>query len=146
MAPHKLMSFMYNNFKTAFQVKILGHNGAMDECWSNIADDDPRLIQLAKDHPDYKRKCVPIIIHGDGVPCTNNHSLDAISFESVSAKRGMGTACSTLYYMFFITGVFTQTIDSVNANGLGKTKTQMWKRIMHRLRACYDGHWPEQDP
>jgi hypothetical protein len=56
LAPHKLMSFMYNNSKTTFQDKILGHDGAMEEVWSNIADDDPRLIQLAKDHPDYKRK------------------------------------------------------------------------------------------
>ena len=51
LAPHKLMSFMYNNFKTAFQDNILGHDGAMEEFWSNIADDDPRLIQLAEDHP-----------------------------------------------------------------------------------------------
>ena len=93
-----------------------------------------------------KKKCVPIIIHGDGVPCTNNHSLDAISFESILAKRGMGTACSTLDYIVFITVVFTQTIDSVNAHGLGKTKTQLWKLIMHSLRACYYGYWSEQDP
>ena len=90
MAPRKLMSFMYNNFRTACQDKILGQDGAMGECWSNIADDDPRIIKLAKEHPDYKRKCVPIIIHGDGVPCTNNHSLDAISFESILAKMGYG--------------------------------------------------------
>ena len=62
----------------------------MEEFWSGIADDDPRLIQLVKDHPDYKKKCVPIIIHGDGVPCTNNHSLDASSFESILAKNRYG--------------------------------------------------------
>ena len=137
---------MSNKFKKAFKNEILGQDGSMEECWSNIADDDPRLIQLANDHPDYKKKCVPIIIHGDGVPCTNNHSLDAISFESILAKRGMGTACSTLDYMFFITGVFTQTIDSLNANGLGKTKTQMWKLIVHSIRACYFGFRPDKDP
>jgi hypothetical protein len=145
LAPHKLLAFMYNKFKKAFQNKILGQDGAMEEFWSSLADDDPRLIQLAKYHPDYEKKCVPIIIHGDGVPCTNNHSLDAISFESMLAKRGMGTACNTLD-MFFITGVFTQTIDSLNANGLGKTKTQMWKLTVHSIRACYFGYWPDKDP
>ena len=89
LAPHKLMSFMYTNFKTAFQDKVLGRDGAMEECWSNIADDDPRLIQLAKDHPGYNKKCVPIIAHGDGAPCTNNHSLDAIPFKSILAKKGV---------------------------------------------------------
>ena len=109
----------------------------MEEFWSGIADDDPRAIQLANGHPDYKTKCTPIIIHGDGVPCTNNHSLDTISFESILAKRNMGTACSTLDYILCITGVFTQTIDNKDTNGLGKTKTQMWKCIVHSLKACY---------
>ena len=58
----------------------------------------------------------------------------------------MGTACSTLDYIFFITGVFTQTIDSENKHGYGKTKTQMWKLIVHSLRACYYGYWPDKDP
>ena len=42
--------------------------------------------------------------------------------------------------------MFTQTIDSSNANGLGKTKTPMWKLIVHNLRACYFGYWPDKDP
>ena len=146
LAPHKLMSYMYKEFKNTFQDAILGQEGAMEEFWSGIADDDPRAIQLANDHPDYKTKCIPIIIHGDGVPCTNNHSLDTISFESILAKRNMGTACSTLDYIFCITGVFTQTIDNKDTNGLGKTKTQMWKCIVHSLKACYYGHWPDKDP
>ena len=95
---------------------------------SGVPHDDPRLIQLVQDHPDYKNKCVPIIIHGDGVPCTNNHSIDVISFESILAKRSVATACSTLDYMFFTTGVFTQTMESENYRkpgkgaGLGNTK------------------------
>ena len=146
LAPHKLLSFMYDKFRPCFRQKILGNAGAMEEFWSGIADDDPRLIQLVKDHPDYKKKCVPIIIHGDGVPCTNNHSLDAISFESILAKRGMGNQCSTLDYIFFITGLFTQTMDSDNTNGLGLTKVAMWKLVVHSLKACYYGHWPQKDP
>ena len=118
----------------------------MEEFWNTIAGVDPRLIQLANDHPEYKKKCVPIIIHGDGVPCTNSHSLDTISFESLLAKRGLGSNCSTLDYIFFITGVFTQTMESEDSLGSGKTKTEMWKFIVHSLRACYYGKWPEQDP
>ena len=146
LAPHKLMSYMYHTYKTSFQDTILGKEGAMEEFWNTIAGGDPRLIQLASDHPEYKKKCVPIIIHGGGVPCTNSHSLDTISFESLLAKRGLGSNCSTLDYIFFITGVFTQTMESEDSLGSGKTKTEMWKFIVHSLRACYYGKWPEQDP
>ena len=55
----------------------------------------------------------------------------------------MGTACSTLDYIFFITGVFTQTIDPDDqkpSHGLGKTEIQIWKIIVVvygvRHRAC----------
>ena len=140
------MSFMYSTFRKALKEKVLGSDGAMDEFRSGVADDDPRLIQLVKDHPDYKKKCVPIIIHGDGVPCTNNHSLDAISVESIFAKRSVGTACSALDYMFFITGVFTQTMSSDEGAGLGNTKIEMWKLVVHSLRACHHGRWPGRDP
>ena len=46
-----------------------------------------KLEQLRKDHPEYAKWCVPIVIHGDGVPCTKNHTLDTLSFESLLAKR-----------------------------------------------------------
>ena len=77
---------MYHSFHTAVQDPILGNAGAMEEFLKTIVDDDPRRIQLAKDHTDYSKKCVPIIIHGDGVPCARSRFLDTISFESVLAK------------------------------------------------------------
>lgn len=120
------MCYMYRSFHKICQDTIFGKEVAMDEFWKTIADDDLRLIQLAKDHQEYPKKCVPIIIHGDGLPCTNSHSLDTISFESVFAKKkGMGSNCSTLDYIFFINVVFTQNMESEDILGLGKTKTQM---------------------
>ena len=107
--------------------------------------DDPRLVQLPRDHLVFQSKCVPIVLHGDGVPCTKDNTLDCLSWVSLTAKRGLTNACSTLDYMFFITGVFTQTMDDDKRDGRVKTKKQMWEPVVHSLRACNDGHWPHLD-
>ena len=107
---------------------------------------DPRVIQLAKDHPDYKTKCIPYVIHGDGVPCTKNHTLDCISFESLVAKKTRGDVYSTLDYIFFVTGAFTQTFADASDRGWGKAKIRLWEPVVHSLRALYYGRWPDTDP
>ena len=88
------------------------------------------------------------MLHGDGVPCTNNRSLDTISFESLVAKRSeaysaIGT--STIDDIFFCTGCFTQTMEADTRAGLGKTKIELWKPLVHSFRACYYGKWPLLD-
>ena len=108
---------------------------------------DPRLIQLARDHPDYQSKCVPMVLHGDGVPCTKNNTLDRISFESLLAKSGLGTACNTQDYIFFITRVFTQTMDKTNDAGYRTTqqlKCESLLSIRYALAITAIGQIPAQ--
>ena len=89
------------------------------------------------------------MIHGDGVPCTKNHTLDTLSFESLLSKRSMDRHYSTVDYIFFMSGVFTQTMVSDEKDedtSKGFTKKEMWKPLVHSLRALYYGMWPEKDP
>ena len=88
--PHKLTNFIYTNFPSVFKKKFLGNDNAMTEFWSGIPEDDPIITKLKMDHRNYKETCIPIVLHGDGVPCTNSHSLDTISFESLLAKKEHG--------------------------------------------------------
>ena len=148
LQPHKLMHFLHKEFPSDFKRKLLGDDGAIEEFWSTIPADDPRIVQLAADHPDYKQKCVPIVLHGDGVPCTNNHSLDTISFESLVAKRSSSYSAigtSTIDYIFFCTGCFTQTMEAKPKDGMEKTKIGLWKPLVSSFRACYYGDWPLLD-
>ena len=112
MAPHVLISFIWNSFREDVKHKLLGTTGAMAEFWAGVPPTDPRLVQLRQDHPEYSKWCVPIVIHGDGVPCTKNHSLDTLSFESLLSKRSMDKHYSSVDYIFFMSGVFTQTMVS----------------------------------
>ena len=148
MAPHVLMSYLHNAFPKDFAQKILGTKDAMAEFWAGVPSTDPRLEQLRKDHPDYRKCVVPLVIHGDGVPCTKNHSLDTMSVESLLSKRSIDKHHSTVDYIFFMTGVFTQTMvgGEEEDTSLGITKKEMWVPLVHSLRALYYGVWPSTNP
>ena len=70
--PHTLTNFIYMNFPADSKKKFLGNDNAMAECWSGMPEDDPRITKLKIDHRNYKETCIPIVLHGDGVPCTNS--------------------------------------------------------------------------
>jgi hypothetical protein len=149
MAPHVLISWLWKHWSEDFMQKILGTAGALAEFWAGVPRADPRLEQLRKDHPEYAKWCVPIVVHGDGVPCTKNHTLDTLSFESLLTKRSVDKHYSTLDYIFFMSGVFNQTMvsdDAEDDTSKGLTKTEMWQPLVHSLRAMYFGKWPTKDP
>ena len=77
MAPHVLMSYLHRAFPADFAHKIIGSRTALAECWAGVPSNDPRLVQLKADHPEYNKWCVPLVIHGDGVPCTKNDILSS---------------------------------------------------------------------
>jgi hypothetical protein len=56
---------------------------------------------------------------------------------------------SSLDYIFFMSGVFTQLMvkaEEAQDASLPLTKQEMWKPLVHSFRAMYSGVWPEQDP
>ena len=147
MPPHKLISFIYTNFEDEFKNHVLGDSGALAEFWSGVQADDPRLPQFVNDHPDYATTCVPMVLHGDGVPCTKNLTLDTLSLESFLAKRSQGELSHTIDYIVLMAGVFTQTmVGNDDESGLGITKVEMWKPLVHSMRALDYGARPREDP
>jgi len=84
LLPHILLSFLWTHFRPIFEDRLLGAPGALVQFWSQMDTRDPRL-QTSKHmfrSKDYSKTVVPLMLHGDGVPCTNHGSVDVISFES----------------------------------------------------------------
>ena len=107
MPPHVLMSWLHKTFLLDFANTILGTENAISEFWAGVPSSDPRLVQLRRDHPDYKKYCVPLVIHGDDVHCTKNLTLDTLSVESLLFKRTIHKHDATVDCIFFMSGVFS---------------------------------------
>ena len=94
--PHQIFTHYYHNHPEAFENKFLGTGGGPDrleEFWDEVERrDDPRI----RSHPmrrraDWKRRAIPIEIHGDEVPVIrvgkhNTASLDNVSIKGVLAN------------------------------------------------------------
>ena len=68
LLPRELFSIMYHKYPAAFQERILGAPGALENFWKQSAG-NPALVGhdlLARN--GYQSKAVPVSLHGDGVP------------------------------------------------------------------------------
>ena len=99
-----------------------------------------------KDHPvrarrDWKRRAIPLVLHGDGVPLTGlgkNRSKFMDGF-SISSLLGRG---STRQKMFLIFSFFT----SLSAVAAGITSSdRLFQRLVWSLLCAWIGRHPTHD-
>lgn len=67
---NEIFECLYRHFPARFQ-DLLGDG--LEQFWATVRDDDPRLVGnpiLAK--PNWRKRTVPLIIHGDGAQFTSN--------------------------------------------------------------------------
>ena len=85
------------------------------------------------------------MFHGDGVPCANDGSLEVLSWESISAKMGDSNITSSVDYIYYITGIFSQAFvsrdDSTKLGYVGRTKDSLWTPIIESFRYLEAGSW-----
>ena len=109
--PHVWFAFMYAHFRSIYELRIRGAADALPEFWGGMDKADPRLTSFPfLRSNDIRAKTYPLIVHGDGVPCTNKGSLDSISVESLCAKFSRNVSLATRDIIFLVTGVMSQAM------------------------------------
>ena len=85
LLPHKYMAAMYKAYPIEFRDWVSGDGGAIEQFWASVNTNDPRIR-----HGQAGGKCIPLRIHGDGVPYGKGigRSLDVLSFSSMLSKPG----------------------------------------------------------
>ena len=69
MWPHEVLSALYHEYKSEWKTRILPDPSKLRKFWRSIQDNP-----LLDGHPvlgvkKWMSRCIPISIHGDGVPC-----------------------------------------------------------------------------
>ena len=95
--PHVLFSNLANHYRSAFRRFICSGREQLVSWWKtqeNTAQvlENEDLLEV----PNYQEVMVPLIVHGDGVPCVGLQKswmrmVDAISWSSLMAEPGTGT-------------------------------------------------------
>ena len=110
--------------------------------WQHVNPQDPRLLAEGG-HPvlarnDYKSKCVPLWLHGDGVEYSESDSLMVFSFGSILPSTT--SMCS----MFLIAGFVKSVTAFLKIHGRC-TWTEAWQVLAWSFMACWRGTWPSTD-
>ena len=106
LLPHKWIKHLYNNFPEEFAKCYLGTAGRIEEFWDGVPKDDPRRTESSIfSRDDYRSKAIPLILYGDGVPCTTKESLMTTGTESILSEY-----LESLERIQYISGYFEQFI------------------------------------
>ena len=140
--PHEWFAAFYTHYDEAFKKNVCPSREFAADWWSQF-DGSQRL----HGHPLVEREhwrelCVPISIHGDGVPVTGcgkkwKKTLDVWSWSSVFVTGG------TLDTMFLIWSHFPHT--SCTLDGSNRTCDQFYKELRWSLYWLWLGQWPDRN-
>ena len=104
LLPHEVFSSIYNNYKATWRKCVHPSNEACEKFWLAM-DGHPATTDGIKCRENYKTHCVPLALHGDGVPLTGigkgwQQTITDFSFYSLLGQGG------TPDLLFFIFAVF----------------------------------------
>ena len=102
--------------------------------------DDPRLREHPmKERGNRKTTAVPVMVHGDEVPCTGIGKAGGKSFD-VSSLQGVLAIGTTLFVKIFMSGIF-----GASKCKCGETDSVIWAAHVWSLWFSYLGITPTVD-
>ena len=145
VSPHLFFSQLYHLRRQTFFDRILGCSTDVDVAshlrgwWSKLAADDPRVRDLVAayvgngtvtDRHDFMSRAVPLVLHGDAVPCGNRGSFDALTVSSLLVQN-----LSTIDSKILISGIEKRNIATSSLDSL-------WSTVAWSLFALLSGKHP----
>ena len=136
LEPHCTLEHLYTKEIETFEKRILPSEDELEHFWDEMAE-HPQLVG----HPvtlrrDYKRRAIPLTLHGDGVPATGigkgwGQMMDVFSFSSL---LGFGSTVQ----MNMLIWIFFTSMQSAFADGR-KTYDIFFEQLVNSLCRAWRG-------
>ena len=100
--PRMWFWYRYANYRSVFFKRFIGiatesqSVQRLSSFWNSVHPGDPRRCSLFT-KANFATRCVPLGIHGDGVPCTRRDTLDVCSVFGI---LGLGSTIELVYYVW----------------------------------------------
>lgn len=142
LLPHQLLHVMYTHHRQAFVDRILGGgDGKISEFWTSMQNHPGYAQHPLSRRVDHKSRCIPIALHGDGVPVAGvgkswSKSMDGYSWASLLCTG------SVAKHFFLIYALFPKLVVPLpNKNALD----EFFKVLSWSLYWMFLGVWPKRD-
>ncbi len=91
--PHDVFALLHSQYPDKFRLHVSSDTSTLTQFWENLLQTDyGRHLAtcspaLAGKSPSQLRHCVPLILHGDGVPYSKKHSALFCQWGSLTGSR-----------------------------------------------------------
>ena len=83
---HRLFAHMAQHWPLEFEARVTGPPSALQDFWNTVKPQDPKFVAwqgALQQRPEYKTKCIPLALHGDGVPVFKGKSMYIVGANSL---------------------------------------------------------------
>lgn len=140
---HRMLRFMCQNTPAVFEERVTGGTGELRQFWDTVSSsNDPRWKlwgPILQKRANWKDRCVPLALHGDGVPVFKGKSMNVLSANSL---LGRGSTLDIKVMMCCYWSHLRHKSQTAEMD----TEQAMWKYIMWDLNATFSGVFPGTDP
>ena len=138
--PHEVFACIYEKYPATWQRSVVPSTHRLHQFWEETAEHPQMLGHPVSLRSDHREKCVPLAIHGDGVPITGigkSWCKLATSFLWFSLL----TTGSTTDMLFLIWAYFDQLIST----GEISTLDEFFARLKWSFLQLWHGTWSDKD-
>ena len=137
--PHLMFASLYHHFRAAFFDRLVPDVKGLESFWNNVSSTEQYKDHPLRHKPNHKRRCIPLFLHGDAVPCTGvgkswSKLLDIWSWGSLMTLDGKTMLTNFLIFSFY-TMLQTHAADE-------KTYETFWIALCWSLECLYIGKHP----
>lgn len=141
LLPHEMFSAMYHQYPNTFKKSVLNSEDALKSFWNSVAQHPQMHAHPLKDIQHYKTTCIPIALHGDGVPIVGlgkgwSRVMTLFSWYSLV---GQG---HTRELLFWVWGIYDRLIKGAVDGG---TRAKFFAVLCWSFRVMLEGRWPSHD-
>ena len=137
--PHELFHNLWKNYNSHFIDSLAS---GLQEFWDSVSPEDPRLQRhpMLVEKEGWRRRAVPIVVHGDGVRFTQ-YGNNLVSVQlSFLLSSGWG------WEQIYLAASFPKSARCFQSVHGADTWAMIWKHLAHSFLAGYTGIFPAVDP
>ena len=143
LLPHELFLCIYHFYPATWRLSVVPSDDRLEEFWQTNTHHPAMTEMKISQKPGYRRRCVPISLHGDDVPITGVGKVwcQLLTVFSWSAMTGLG---NTKEGQFFVWGCW-EKLRKISQNQEEDTLGRFFTILVWSLRWLQRGQWPDRD-
>lgn len=141
--PHELFAIIWRWYPGAWSRSVFPGDDRLQSFWDQNMNHPAMEGCDLPTRDSFKRRCIPISIHGDDVPITGvgKSWCQQMTLWSWSSMTAFGATKGSQYFIY---GMF-QKLRAVNDDQNMDTTGRFFKMLAWSLNWLYLGQWPDRD-